>query len=159
MTTPEKLSQSFAVTQWIIKKQADGLTHEDTVLQLPFRGNCFNWVLGHIVEHRDQVLEALGEPPILSEAETAVYKTRSEPVTDSQKAVPLARLLSALDEGQERIAAILQHCSVDDLAVIYNDERRQTVSDRIAGLHWHETYHVGQLELLRQLASKNDAII
>ena len=33
------------------------------------------------------------------------------------------------------------------------------VGQHVAGLHWHETYHTGQLELLRQLAGKNDAII
>jgi hypothetical protein len=29
----------------------------------------------------------------------------------------------------------------------------------LAFLNWHEAYHVGQLELLRQLAGKNDQVI
>jgi hypothetical protein len=35
----------------------------------------------------------------------------------------------------------------------------ETVAEKIAFSHWHETYHVGQLELLRQLAGKNDKVI
>ena len=35
----------------------------------------------------------------------------------------------------------------------------ETLADWVAFLHWHETYHVGQLELLRQLAGTNDKII
>ena len=34
-----------------------------------------------------------------------------------------------------------------------------TLGERLVFLHWHETYHVGQLELLRQLAGTNDAVI
>ena len=29
----------------------------------------------------------------------------------------------------------------------------------LASQHWHETYHTGQLELLRQLAGTDDAIV
>jgi hypothetical protein len=29
----------------IIKAQTEGLSHADSLLQLPFRGNCLNWVL------------------------------------------------------------------------------------------------------------------
>jgi hypothetical protein len=42
---------------------------------------------------------------------------------------------------------------------MYNEERQQTVGDRIAGLHWHETYHTGQLDILRQLAGKDDGVL
>jgi hypothetical protein len=35
----------------------------------------------------------------------------------------------------------------------------QTVGKQITFLQWHETYHLGQLEPLRQLAGKNDKVI
>lgn len=159
MTNTQKLIDSFQTTTWIIHKQADGLSHEDSVRQLPFRGNCFNWVLGHIVEHRDQVLAALGAPALLSEAEAALYRTRSEPITDGETAVPLPKLLRLLDEGQAAIAAALNDASAEQLEAIYSAEHNQTVGDRVAGLHWHETYHTGQLEILRQLAGTNDRIL
>lgn len=159
MTDPDKLIQSFKANQWVIHKQTEGLTHADSLLQLPFRGNCLNWVLGHIVEHRDKVLVLLNQPPTLSEAEETWYQTGSEPIKNGQEVVPLEKLLSALDQAQEQITEGLRQATPEVLATIYDKERQQTVGDRIAGLHWHETYHVGQLEILRQLAGPNDAVI
>lgn len=67
--------------------------------------------------------------------------------------------LAAIQESQKRIEAGLQQATAEQLAKIFNEEHQQTVADRIAGLHWHETYHTGQLELLRQMADINDRII
>jgi hypothetical protein len=159
MINLDKMVQSFALTHRLIHKQAAGLTHAESILQPPFRGNCFNWVLGHIIESRNEVLTLLKEVPALTEAEASLYQSGSEPITNGQAAVPLERLLAALDDSQARITAALPQVSPETLAAIYNQERQQTVGDRIAGLHWHETYHTGQLELLRQLAGKNDKVV
>jgi hypothetical protein len=34
-----------------------------------------------------------------------------------------------------------------------------TVGQRLFGLYFHQTYHIGQTELLRQLAGVNDKVI
>jgi hypothetical protein len=159
VTNIDKLIQSYKLTQWIIHSQAEGLTHADSVLQLPFRGNCFNWVLGHIINSRNEALTLLGEAPALSEAEAAFYQTGAEPITEGEKAVSLERLLQALDDALTRLTTALPQATPERLGAIYNAERQQTVGDRIAGLHWHETYHTGQLEILRQLAGKNDKVV
>lgn len=36
------LTEQFACNHWLMEQQGKGLTHEDSVLQLPVRGNCFN---------------------------------------------------------------------------------------------------------------------
>jgi hypothetical protein len=38
-------------------------------------------------------------------------------------------------------------------------DRKTTVGQRAFFLYFHETYHVGQTELFRQLAGKDDKII
>jgi uncharacterized damage-inducible protein DinB len=159
MAESQKLIQSYQSTHWLIHKQAEDLTHEESVMQLPFRGNCFNWVVGHIIVSRNRVLTLLDEPSLFSDEETAVYDTGSDPITQSETAIPFDSLLEILDETQERIIAILSEIPEERLAEIYDEERGTTIGDRIAGLHWHETYHTGQLEILRQLAGKNDRII
>jgi hypothetical protein len=62
MINSQDLSNAFARNASIIKMQAEGLTNEDSLRQLPFHGNCLNWVLGHIVVSRDSVLETLDRP-------------------------------------------------------------------------------------------------
>src|SRR3954470_8143204 len=78
--TAQQLAEAFARNVRVIKMQVNGLTHADSLLQPPVRGNCLNWVLGHIAIHRDLILEALGEEKILSQAAAARYGSGSEPI-------------------------------------------------------------------------------
>ncbi|MEM8861967.1 MAG: hypothetical protein AAGD96_26900, partial [Chloroflexota bacterium] len=48
---------------------------------------------------------------------------------------------------------------ISDQQLVEKDERERTVAERLLFLAWHEGYHVGQTEYLRQLAGKDDKII
>ena len=73
----------FKTNHWVVTHQTEGLTHEDSLLQLPFRGNCLNWVLGHILVSREQVLGMLGIEGSWTEEEIGRYKYDSEPITSA----------------------------------------------------------------------------
>jgi uncharacterized damage-inducible protein DinB len=159
--SPQALIDSYQRTGWIIDKQAEGLSHEDSLLQLPFRGNCMNWVLGHILNSRESALRSLDDAGLLDEAYQARYSSGSEPVDEeSQDILPLESLLAKLKESEARIVASLSGMDADSLArAVPVGEDSQRLGEHIAFLHWHETYHTGQLEILRQLAGTNDRII
>jgi uncharacterized damage-inducible protein DinB len=159
MTEREHLLEALNRDHWIINQQAKDLTHEESVLQLPFRGNCFNWILGHIVVYRDKMAAILEIEPALSSAEAEPYGRGSDPIVDADSAIPLERLLAAADQVQQRLLKTLEVVPNSLLETVYDPERGHTVLDRFVFLVWHETYHVGQLEILRQLAGKDDAII
>ena len=145
----------------IIKAQTKGLSHADSLLQLPFRGNCLNWVLGHIAGNRDSIVQSLGEEPILSEAQLARYGYGSEPVCGAEEGIlELAELLATLESAQKGIAARLAGMTQDDLATeVESFLGTTTLAQLLFFLYWHESYHVGQTEILRQLAGKDDAVI
>jgi uncharacterized damage-inducible protein DinB len=145
--------------QWLIKAQSEGLSHDDSLLQLPFRGNCFNWVLGHVIVHRDIMLDLMNHSPVLNPEETALYKIESEPVTADRDAVDFEKLLELSRRSLQKLKDAILSVSDDLLKEIHNEERGSTIQDRIEFLIWHETYHLGQLEILRQLAGKDDTII
>jgi len=161
MIRPQELAGAFERNLEMIKMQTKGLSHEDSLLQPPFRGNCLNWVLGHIVETRDRILELLGELPIGGEGVRARYGYGSEPVcADGEGVLRLETLLEALERSQERINAALQRITVEELTKETEDHRGKTrVAERLFFLYFHETYHTGQTELLRQLAGVNDKVI
>ena len=46
----------------IIQRQIKDITHEQSLIQPPFRGNCMNWVLGHMVMSRQRILIMTGQP-------------------------------------------------------------------------------------------------
>jgi uncharacterized damage-inducible protein DinB len=160
MIEPEELAQAFARNVSIIGRQADGLTQADSLLQPPFRGNCLNWVLGHLANNRDSILQLLGQQPILGEA-AARYRRESEPVTgDGEGVLSLAELLSALERSQPVLERALRLVSPEELAKeVPFAGRTVPVGQRLFFMYFHETYHTGQTELLRQLAGKGDKVI
>lgn len=162
MTYPDakNLIQSYNITYWLITKQCEGLSHADSLLQLPFRANCLNWVLGHILVSRNAALKILGETPVWKDEIIDLYKSESKPITNEENAYPLESLLKDLSTTQTRITKALEQISTEGLAkAVENASDKKSVGTLLAGLHWHETYHTGQLEILRQLAGKDDAIV
>jgi hypothetical protein len=90
----------------------------------------------------------------------ARYARGSSAITRGDQALPLGGLLEDLDRSQKRITAALNRTTPKALAtdVPYRGGRRP-LGKALASQHWHETYHTGQLELLRQLAGTDDVII
>lgn len=161
MITAQQLVHAFARNLTIIRKQTQGLTHEDSLLQPGTRGNCLNWVLGHIALNRTRLLDLLGEKSALSESETARYKSGSEPITvDGEGVLRLETLLNALEHAQDRVAAALERITLERFIAGKQVEGRDTtLGEQVLGFYFHETYHTGQTELLRQLADTDDKVI
>jgi len=161
MISTADLAEAFGRNLNIIQQQCDGLTHADSVLQLPFRGNCMNWVLGHIADNRNGMLLHLGLEPILTEEQCTRYGYDSEPVTcDGDDLIPLDKLLRLLQVSQDRLAPALQALSEEQLAVeVDSFMGKRQLGYFLFFLYFHDTYHTGTTEQLRQLAGKNDKVI
>ena len=156
MMTPETMISLLRRNTGVIQRQTSGLTHDDSLLQPPFRGNCLNWVIGHINVYRDNMLKALGESPIMSEADTALYDHGSEPITDGSTAIDFKRLMADLKTAQAQLENALNSVSEAHLNRVEQD---RTIRDQLIFYVWHETYHTGQTEYLRQLTGVNDKVI
>ena len=155
------LGSAFERNLTIIKDQTKGLTHADSVLQPPFRGNCLNWVLGHIADTRNGILQRLGLSPILTDEQSNRYGYGSDPVcADGDDIIRLETLLSLLEKSQEALGSALATITPEALAEEVESFRGTTSLGRLLFFYyWHESYHVGQTELLRQLAGPDDAVI
>lgn len=145
----------------IVKSQTQGLSHADSLLQLPFRGNCMNWVLGHIAATRNTMLQFLGEEAVLSEAHAKRYGYGSEPVCgNGGDILTLEQLLTVLEQSQKAITTSLQKINAEELArEVQSFLGTTTLGQLVFFMYWHESYHVGQTEALRQLAGKDDKVI
>lgn len=155
----EMIHGLYKTNHWVMTHQTDGLTHEDSLLQLPFRGNCLNWVVGHILVSRQSILQMLGLQGSWTEEEIARYQSDAEPFqsADAPGILPFERLLADYARTQEQIAA--GFAEISDEALAQTNENGRTVADRLLFLAWHEGYHLGQTEYLRQLAGKDDKVI
>ena len=161
MITIDQLAEGFALNFRLMKMQCEGLSHADSLVQTPYNINCLNWVLGHIAVSRDRVLRLVGEEHLLTEAELDRYKTESNPIeVDGEDVIKLERLLEVLSTGQERINTGFSRRTDEQLAeLIQVGERRVPLGVRLHGFYFHDTYHTGQTDLLRQIAGTNDKIV
>jgi hypothetical protein len=156
MITPEDLAGIYARNVSILKRQAEGLSHQDSLLQPPFQGNCMNWVLGHIASYRSGILELLGEKPVMTPEQVKRYAAGSPPVlADGPDVVKLETLIGMIERAQEGISAGLKRATPADLAKqIETRTGPVKLAVRLVSLLSHESYHSGQPELLRELAAK-----
>ncbi|MCB2223100.1 MAG: DinB family protein [Actinobacteria bacterium] len=160
MIDPGLLADGFERNTWILEAQAKGLSHADALLQTPYPVNCLNWVLGHLLEGRGLVLEMLGRPRVVPAAETARYARESDPVLeDGPDVLALGRLLDGLRRSGEEIAAAVRALGPEGLAAPVSPDDDETLGAKVHFRYFHDTYHTGQAELLRQVAGIGDKVI
>ena len=161
MLSPQDFIRLFTIENELIKSQTEGLTQADTLIQPQPSGNCMNWVLGHILESQITMLTVLGGTSPVEPAEMVIYKRESNPITaDGPEVHQLEWLLKGIDDVHNALVAQFAKMKETDFGrEIQQGERKFTLGWRFLFLHFHFTYHVGQLELLRQLAGYTDKIV
>lgn len=158
MTLPraQALIDDYETNTWLIHNHVDGISDEASLLQLPFQANCLNWILGHIVWRRNSALSALGLSPMWAEAIASKYMSGSDPIKTQAGAKRLTELIADLDQTQQALSTALKAITDAELdQVVVNDRGEKRVIEHLQGFHWHETYHIGQLDILRAYIAAN----
>ena len=140
----EILVHLFERTHGAIHANLAGLVHTDSLVRPQPGGNSLNWVVGHIVATRNALLRLLGREAAMPAEVAARYERGSSDVTDDI-ALPLTDLVVLLDRSQEEL---LEGIAMADTKLARG----------IALLNFHESYHAGQVGLLRRMAGKPGAI-
>ena len=153
MTSASKLISDYAFTAMLVHRLVDGLTQEETLIQLPFEVNCLNWVLGHIVTNRSHALEVVGAEHAWQDDVRKLYNTGTENINPDSETMHVDILLKHLDESVELLKAALENVGEGYLSERFTNYRgEKTREEHLSGFNWHETYHIGQLEIFRALA-------
>lgn len=105
------------------------------------------------------MLRAFELTPLMPPDHAAIYATGSDPITGASCALPLDQITHCLVVAKEKLSDVLNAASQDFLLETLDQNAGKTRLQRVNGLIWHEIYHLGQLEMLRQLAGTNDKII
>ena len=121
-----------------------------------------NWIVGHIVTNRNNVFKLLGAAEMIEDVDVSQYERDSEPITpDSDQVIPLEALVAMLDRYQDNLEEVLSNMPHDEferkLAFFGNTE--MTVSEWLLFFYFHDTYHIGQTEIMRQAAGTDDKVI
>ena len=145
----------------IIKEQINGVSDPETLIQPPNGGNCMLWTLGHLTESLISILGFLGGEKPEGLADLSRYERGSEPILGPEPGLMTASELMAVYE-------VLHQAIIEKLAPMTIDDFDEEIPGfgRPARRGWmlffmefHHAYHIGQLELLRNLAGHTEKII
>ena len=149
------------MTHAVVKLNIAGLTQEESLIQ-PTAGNCANWVLGHLLGTYCGVAPLLGQEPVMTKETLKRYDRGAPPLQDPADALDFQDLATALDEAVRRFDAGLSSLTPEvlDRPVANSPTKNpnETVRTLLNTISFHQSYHAGQLGLLRRIAGKEGAI-
>jgi hypothetical protein len=156
------IAMLFEFTHGVFHRNIEAVTHEESLRSPQPGGNCINWVGGHVVATRDAMLALLGTRPVGSPAERERYKRGSPPVRDASEALAWDRIVHTFDAQQDALRAAFAALTPERLAAALpegaNPFQVDSLAEQLALFSFHESYHVGQLGILRRLCGKPGAI-
>lgn len=145
---------AFALNAWLLDSLVKDFDPEDWDLQ-DACGHGPKWIVGHLATYRHRALALLGQA-IAAPAWEAVF-TRGRGTSDIPANLDVQEVISAFTAAQAALAGRWGALTAEDL-VKPTGRRLPDGSEDVGGairfLAWHETYHLGQLGLLRRLAGK-----
>lgn len=156
-TILETVSWQFTFTHGLLMQQTEGIIHAESLLQPPFGGNCLNWVMGHLTGARHNICKMMGVPSFWQDAAAVRYARGSAPITTADDAgiVDFGALRDLFAHSQSIMLPAIERLTEADLKKPF---REKDTAFWLARFAFHEAYHTGQAELLRQLAGKADAV-
>jgi hypothetical protein len=120
-------------------------------------------VVGHLITNRLTIFRLLGVEGIpFDTASLAHYEYDSKPITgEGEGVLPLEQLVGMLEQSQALLAKRLETISAEELErpLAFFGNRSMPVAEWLFFFYFHDCYHTGQTEFLRQAAGKDDKII
>jgi hypothetical protein len=161
MITKDDFAKMLSGELDILRRQTEGLTHQESLLQPQPGGNCLNWVMGHLVVNLLDILKVLDGVMPSGLPDLAHYGFGSEPVHgDEPGVIELPVLVDAYALLTKTITDRLAQMSEADFDEEIEFWQGQSRRGYVAFFYFfHNTYHIGQLEQLRNLAGKTEKVI
>jgi hypothetical protein len=154
--------QMARVVHAVVGRCVDGMSQEESVIQPQPEGNCLNWVMGHLLCVYDNVLPALGQAAVRAGGGFKRYERGSCALKGSEGAMAMTELMTAWDEAEKRIEAGLAgltEARLDEPAPFSpSGNPKETMRTLLTTIFFHQSYHAGQLGMLRRMAGKAGAL-
>ena len=158
MKVQDAVAQNFGYTYMVAAANLDGMTHEQSLAQPPSGGNCANWILGHLTNVQNGVMQLAGEKPVWESEQLA--RASFEPITGSSQAIDWNtmrdRFLGSKDRCLKAISALSDASLAESVPHPFGG--MSTRAELLNTLAFHQAYHAGQLGIARRIAGLEGAV-
>lgn len=153
------LLYSLRLASGVVNKNCEGITHKESLIHSQAEGQSFNWVLGHMVRVRNEILELVGKTALYEKSKFAAYSPKG---ISPGNAVNVEELKNSFNALQGELEDGIQSLTIEKLrqpASFRPDENsKDTIGSLLATILWHEAYHAGQLGIIRRVVGKPGVI-
>lgn len=161
----EEYLTALLVSNFSLNKNLEGITEEESLKPIGIKGNCINWIAGHILAVRDAFFSNFGTEKFLNENEIKRYERGSEPVNSNESYTSILKIKEGLDITYKRWVELLNTkdesffntpIPADILPVPIAEP---TIGKLLSVLIYHEGYHTGQIGLARRALGSDFNVI
>ena len=147
MISRKMLITMYDYSYYLITQQTEGISHPESLVSPAGGGNSLNWILGHIITSRCNVLAMLKLSPVWDFSRCRPYIPGSDPIPGPEEIINFESMLIDLDQTQELLMNAIARITGHQLLELIED---QSMGEQLAGYGIHEAYHAGQIEILKQ---------
>jgi len=145
----------------LIKEQIKELSDSEMLIQPPNGGNCMLWTLGHLANNLLSILGFLGGEKLEGLADLSRFRYGSEPVLGPEPGLMThTEIMDAYELLHQAVLekiALMTEAEFDvEIPTFQGPARRGWM---LFFMEFHHAYHIGQLELLRNLAGHTEKIL
>ena len=134
----------FTSNERVFGLTMEGITHAESLVCAD-NCNTINWITGHIACSRNSMMKLLTLPPVAGETIKAIYE-RGAKMMDITQAHDIEELKQIITGSNQAIIQGVEKVKDDVLM------------EKLIFAGFHETYHIGQLGILRKYIGKDGAI-
>jgi hypothetical protein len=161
MITPKEYQSMLEGNLELIKEQIKDVSDSEMLIQPPNGGNCMLWTLGHLTESLIPILRFLDGKKPEGLTDLSRFERGSEPILGPEAGLMTAsELMTAYEVLHQAVLEKLEPMTDAD----FDEEvpgfgRPARRGWMLFFMEFHHAYHIGQLELLRNLAGHTEKII
>lgn len=148
-----QLGRAFLGNAVYAKHMLKNMNDEDMML-CTGESNTIGWILGHIVYYRGEIAKKLNKECAIKDYEKNFERGAEK---NREIKVSLADALKDLTERGEIIAGAIEEMGEEGLKKKIDIELPGgdgSIGNYIAFLSWHETFHLGQIDLIKAACGK-----
>lgn len=158
MNTQESIAHQFGLMYRVTASNLERMTPEQSLAQPAPGGNCANWILGHLTNVQNGVMQLLGEKPVWESDQLA--RAGVEPITGGTQAIDWEamrdRFLGSRDRCLQAISSLKDEALGESVPHPFGGTT--TRAEVLHVLAFHQAYHAGQLAMSRRIAGLEGAV-
>ena len=152
MSVKNGLLRHYGFFYAVLEMHLSDVSAEDSIRQPGGEGNCLNWLVGHLADVQNRVMELVRAEPVL--VDPSLDRDWDERICGEEDALDWDKVKGALLGSKDRCFSAIAALSEEELlGGEYQDPfgNTQTLGEILSFLGNHQIYHSGQIGIVRRL--------